>query len=322
MAQVGQARAADLVLLVPKPYREQPGLVIGEPLMLIVPKGDALTVEARIAPQEIDQIWSGLVTTEFDHVNEGKSASERDVLFPLLEVYTPIHAVSTGEVIAVAEFYERAEEIHEQFTRAIWQSWLITALLAVAIMGALFSIVANGSRTIERQRVALTRWISELSALLHQNQTLRDRVERGAREATEDSERFLRQIGSDLHDGSAQLVRLALLRLDSLQSATLDDDPALIRRALSDALEEIRNICAGLLLPETQDRNLKEALLLTIRHHERRTGTSVAFGCGDLRANPPRCVKFAYAGSFRRGSPTPSGMQGARVSWSRRCRTA
>jgi HlyD family secretion protein len=34
-------------------------IAAGEPLMLIVPKGDALTVEARIAPQEIDQIWIG-----------------------------------------------------------------------------------------------------------------------------------------------------------------------------------------------------------------------------------------------------------------------
>jgi HlyD family secretion protein len=31
----------------------------GEPLMLIVPKADALTVEARIAPQEIDRVYGG-----------------------------------------------------------------------------------------------------------------------------------------------------------------------------------------------------------------------------------------------------------------------
>jgi len=32
---------------------------VGEAMMLIVPEGDALTVEARIAPNEIDQIWIG-----------------------------------------------------------------------------------------------------------------------------------------------------------------------------------------------------------------------------------------------------------------------
>jgi HlyD family secretion protein len=31
----------------------------GEPIMLIVPEGDALTVEARVSPQDIDQIWTG-----------------------------------------------------------------------------------------------------------------------------------------------------------------------------------------------------------------------------------------------------------------------
>jgi signal transduction histidine kinase len=147
----------------------------------------------------------------------------------------------------------------------------------------------------------LTQRISELSALLHQNKTLRDRVQRGAREATEENERFLRQIGSDLHDGPAQLVGLALLRFDTLQGASPDDDPALIRDALSDALNEIRNISAGLLLPEIQHRNLRDALSFTIREHERRTRTSVSFQCRELPASAPLYIKICLCRFVQEG---------------------
>jgi signal transduction histidine kinase len=247
----------------------------------------------RYAPDRaLLRAWSGAVAAEFDRVGGEESARERASGLKLLEVYAPVRAKDTGEVIAVAEFYEHADDLYDQLVLAKWQSWLITALLAMAMIGALFSIVADGSRTIERQRLALTQRISDLTGLLAQNRLLRDRIERGAREATEDNERFLRGIGSDLHDGPAQLIGLALLRLDSLRSAGLDLDTAIIRSALSDGLEEIRHISAGLLLPGTQDRNLNEALFFTIREHERRTRTSVAFDSRGLPAEPPRYVKI------------------------------
>ena len=89
-------------------------------------------------------------------------------------------------------------------------------------MGALFSIVRDGSKTIDQQRVFLTERVAQLSDLLQQNEVLRQRVERAARSATEGTERLMRQVGSDLHDGPAQLIALALLRLDSLKLAKTD----------------------------------------------------------------------------------------------------
>ena len=62
---------------------------------------------------------------------------------------------------------------------------------------------------------ALTERVAELSALLAQNRTLRRRVQKASRSASAINERYLRRIGADLHDGPAQLVALAALRMDS-----------------------------------------------------------------------------------------------------------
>ena len=62
---------------------------------------------------------------------------------------------------------------------------------------------------------ALTERVAELSALLAQNRTLRQRVQKASRRASAINERYLRRIGADLHDGPAQLVALAALRMDS-----------------------------------------------------------------------------------------------------------
>ncbi|RVD47944.1 sensor histidine kinase, partial [Mesorhizobium sp. M2D.F.Ca.ET.140.01.1.1] len=62
-----------------------------------------------------------------------------------------------------------------------------------------------------------------------QNSSLRQRVQRASRRATAINERYLRRIGADLHDGPAQLVALAALRMDS---------PALVDPGTSSTLRE------------------------------------------------------------------------------------
>jgi signal transduction histidine kinase len=113
--------------------------------------------------------------------------------------------------------------------------------------------VGRASRTIERQ-------ITDLRRLLAQNEDLRIRVERSSQRVSEINERYLRDLGSDLHDGPAQHIGLALLRVDALARTPAANknakqlngaaaDIATIRTALRDALNEIRNISAGLVLP-------------------------------------------------------------------------
>jgi signal transduction histidine kinase len=160
--------------------------------------------------------------------------------------------------------------------------------------------------------------VTQLSELLQQNRLLRTRVERAARNATEDNERVIRRLGYDLHDGIAQLIGLALLRLDRVQGTEKDrDNLRKIHKVLSDAINDIRNVCRGLLLPEVQEFSLREALTYMIRHHERRTSTAVTCTFGDLPEDSPQFVKIALCRFVQEGlnnSFKHAGGQGQQVS--------
>jgi signal transduction histidine kinase len=105
----------------------------------------------------------------------------------------------------------------------------------------------------------------------------------------QENERFLRQIGADLHDGPAQLISLALLRLDNLKSdgdvsSDFDHEAELarVRGALHDALVEIRALSAGIAPPCLNNLSPSDAIEIAARTHERRTGTAVRREIGRL----------------------------------------
>jgi phosphate/sulfate permease len=100
---------------------------------------------------------------------------------PLLEIYVPIRHSVTNEIIAVAEFYELTSELNRELVRSQINSWLVTAIVSFTIIAGLYTIVANGSKTIETQRAALANRISELSGLLQQNEELGQRVQGASR---------------------------------------------------------------------------------------------------------------------------------------------
>ena len=231
----------------------------------------------------LQQAWSGHVVAELDELGDAESARERAKNMPLLEIYSPIREPWSGEVVAVAEFYENASEIIANLQAARLQSWLVVAAVAAATMALLSGIVFRGSRTIQRQREALTGRVAELSGLLAQNRTLRQRVQKASRSASAINERYLRRIGADLHDGPAQLVAFAALRMDS--EALVDRNApisarrkeiAAIRSSLDEAMAEIRSICSGLVLPQIETADLAAIVELAIAAHEQRTGSQVA----------------------------------------------
>ena len=89
-------------------------------------------------------------------------------------------------------------------------------MVSLSMFGLLFGIVARGSRTIEVQRAMQEQRMDELWRLNAQNNALRERVQRASSRAAELNERYLRRIGAELHDGPAQLLALASLRLGAL----------------------------------------------------------------------------------------------------------
>ena len=227
--------------------------------------------------------FDGLLVAEFDRVDDPESEKERESGEPLLEIYNPVRQPWSGEVVAVSEFYEVAPDLARDLTEAAIKSWLAVAGATLFFFLILSAIVLRGSRTIDAQSRALSERVAELSALLKQNRALQMRVGRAAQRTAALNERYLRRIGADLHDGPAQLIALAALRLDgpvlSDNAAPFDTrqrEALAIKASLDDALEEIRSICNGLVLPRIEASDLLEILTMAVRQHEQRTGSKVA----------------------------------------------
>jgi len=234
--------------------------------------------------QKLRSAWKGQLASVFDELHSAESAIEAKSGLPLLEFYNPIHSIFDGRIIAIAEFYQRAEELEQDLRDARVNSWLIVASVALATFGLLFGIVRNGARLIDRQHRELQSRLEELDKISRQNIALRRRIQLASSRSSEVQERFLRRISAELHDGPAQALALASLRFGSIferrrkahdtrpESA---DEVSLIRQALDQALGDIRNLCSGMTLPEIEGKPLAEVLRTVIGAHERLTDTSV-----------------------------------------------
>ena len=250
------------------------------------------------APMEPELIaaFAGEIQIELQDAHHDQGELERQANVPLYEIYTPLYNAGTNQVIGVAEFYQVADTLHAELRRARVQSWLMLGVLTTAMIAAFFKLLQRGSNQIAEQKDLLEVRAAEQSRLTVQNSDLRGRVEQAHRRGVEMNERSLRRIGADLHDGPAQLLGLALLKLDELgpmlkepqdggrsPRETLD----LIRGATQEALGEIRNAAAGLVLPEIEMVTLAAALELAVKSHMQRTRMPVAYEIGSLPPHLP-----------------------------------
>ncbi len=116
------------------------------------------------------------------------------------------------------------------------------------------------------------------------------------------NERFLRRISADLHDGPAQDLGLALLRLDQAmahhehgQADNNDharEDLHVVESSVQAALQEVRAISGGLGLPDLAQLTLSETLARVVKVHQRRTGTQVTTSFEHLPEQVPLSVKI------------------------------
>lgn len=218
--------------------------------------------------------------TKFDSEPIAPSASQRDRASDI--------AINVAFALAVVVLLAWA---NGRFSPAV-------ALVLVTAIGAglAYWLIARWNRIFEAQRLELDASRSEQAKLSALTTELRSQVDLAHRRGAEITERSLKRIGADLHDGPAQLLGLVLLKLDELNahigSASDDSKRArdtvdLIRRATAEALEEIRNTARGLVLPDIEQVSLAAALELAVRSHERRTRTSVVCEIGLLPPHVP-----------------------------------
>ena len=226
--------------------------------------------------------WKGTIKVEYNTFHDEEDVGERLINVPLMEIYSPIRN-KTGKIIGVLEFYANAGQLQRDLFYARLYSWLLFGAAGLIMFAALSSIVLRGSMTIQNQKATLENRVREL---VH----LRRNLKRASRRSTELNERFLRKVGSDIHDGPAQLLALALLKMDELFPQDNSDKQHQqlvlgVKEPLQEALTEIRGLSAGLVLPGLEGDTVQEVLQKAVRNHERRTGASVNIDI-DINARP------------------------------------
>ncbi len=242
----------------------------------------------------------GWVAARVSDLSDEENAAERANQSRLLEVYSPVRLRGSNQVIAVAEFYQAVGPLQSDIDSAQRQSWLLFGGATLGMYLLLAGFVQRTSNTIAGQQKELGHQVTRLTDLLAQNEELHERVRRAAARTAALNERFLRRISADLHDGPAQDLGLALLKLDQViarseQAGAADDQPdlAAVYQSLSLAMQEVRAISAGLGLPQLSDLTVTETVGRVVRTHERRTSSRVEVTLQDLPEQAPLSVKIA-----------------------------
>lgn len=254
--------------------------------------------------QRLASAFAGQVHSQIADLTDPENEFERQRWSQLIETYTPIRLHNDGAIVAVSEFYQPIDELARETRAAQLRSWLVVGAATLLMYLLLFGLVGRASDTIEAQKDELRNKVTQLTALLGQNEQLHDRVCRAAARTTALNERFLHRISADLHDGPGQDLALALLRIETLADACVNcpaatdrrcavtDDFRAVHSALQSALADLRSIAAGLHLPEIDPLSLAETAERAVRDYERKTAARVTLTMAGISGDAPLPVKI------------------------------
>ena len=241
----------------------------------------------------------GAVTGDISNLTDPENVYERQQWSHLLEIYMPIRASGSSLIIAVAELYQRPDDLENQVNHDRLMAWGLVAAVALLAFLALALVVHQGSEKIISQDSELREKVRQLSTLLDQNAGLHDRLRRAAARTTALNELERRRIGSDLHDGPSQTLAFAMLRLDAVEGRLEEtgqggnEELGSVRAALADALGDMRTIAAGLRTPELERATPAEIVRRAVVDHERKAGTSAAVDVEGIPGRAPLAIKIA-----------------------------
>ena len=253
---------------------------------------------------DLRRALNGWVASDISNLDQPENALDRDRGQRRMQTYSPVRRTGTNQIIAAVEFYQTVDNLDRNIATAKQNSWLIVGGATLVMYLLIAGFVRLASDTIRRQQAELSNQVVQLQELLAQNKELHERVRRAARRTTALNERFLRRFSAELHDGPAQDLGLALLRLDQLlpqadaaqliqnSESTPPSDFNTVQSSLHHALQEIRAISAGMGLPELENVTLAETAARAVRAHERRTGTQVMLSMDRLPEHVPVPVKI------------------------------
>jgi signal transduction histidine kinase len=225
-------------------------------------------------PAPVARAFGGDIVVEFSDVNSPDHL-QRGFTDDFVEVFFPVRDEQTGEVAAVAELREITGPLEDALWSLTITSWTTAAVISILVMFGLFGIVAEGSRTIERLRRTQSRRLKLSHSRAAHLRQLKEDALRTSRSVTELTDLHLRTIGTDLHDGPAQAISFAMLKLEQVRrtqgAAERSAVVAEIEEALSGALSEIRAIAVDFVLPDIAHLNLRQIIEHAVEQHVKRT---------------------------------------------------
>lgn len=232
--------------------------------------------------------WHGEIAAGISNLKDPENAGERHLARELLEVYVPIHATRSDEIITVAEFFIRLDDMQGEIDNARRWSWATVGLFTLAVYLIVDKIFrSRADLMIEKQARELKSQVDVLTTVMRRNAELDRRISGAAATVVTLNERFLKRIGSELHDGPLQDLSLGLMHIDDvvarseacqvgpLGNSACNRDLLSIRDSLERSLSELRSISSGLGVPGLADRTLPLTLTRAVHDHQRRTGTTV-----------------------------------------------
>lgn len=271
------------------------------------------TIVYSTAPEKVGQRFP--IDAELREALDGEVASDLGAIEGgappgvttdnLIEIYSPVRDASSGAVVGAAEFYFDSAGLQGDIAAAQRRSWLVVGLATALIYLLLSVFVRRASDTIARQQRALSSQVVRLTDLLRQNDELHERVRGAAARTTALNERFLRRFSAELHDGPAQEIGLALLRLDHVAERSTEpdldaagreamrDDLDRVQASLQRALQEIRTLSGGLSLPHLAALSVGETVDHVVRGHRRRAGAAPEVIVHALPPDAPLATKIA-----------------------------
>jgi signal transduction histidine kinase len=245
--------------------------------------------------------FAGAVQSRISVLDEVDNARERERWGELLEVYVPVHAPGSGKVTAVAEFYHSAENLRRDIRTAQQRSWALVAVATALMYLLLNGMVRRAHATIVDQQRELHRQLQQLRKTLGENERMRERLRGAGARSTALNEQFLHRVAADLHDGPAQDLALALMRLETLgQSgggARVHEDASVhdfetIHRALNASLGELRTIASGLGMPGISDLSLADTVTRAVRDFSDKSGTPIQLEVDQALGDAPLAVRI------------------------------
>jgi signal transduction histidine kinase len=197
-----------------------------------------------------------------------------------------------GYLKVVGNYSSTIQGAKQAAIKIFWYNLAGSALLFLA----LFYNFRKGLQTIETQEKKLSQQIARLSNLLLINKNMQKSMKTASARAVELNEQFLRRVGSDLHDGPAQSIGYAVLRLDKIskeeQAREFGHDFHVVKEALNSSLDEIRGISTGLVLPELAKMTLQQSLEQVVGRHASNSNSMVAQYYQDLPDDIPVPIKI------------------------------